>query len=61
MVETIISSNNYRTKTLSLTGGDLSLTNSQTPIYDEASHPTFSHQLVAPSGQIILGAQGTIN
>ncbi|MDM8558600.1 filamentous hemagglutinin N-terminal domain-containing protein [Candidatus Parabeggiatoa sp. HSG14] len=49
------------TKTLSLSAGDISLTNSQTPIYDEASYPTFANQLVAASGEIILDAQDTIS
>ncbi|MDM8566432.1 filamentous hemagglutinin N-terminal domain-containing protein [Candidatus Halobeggiatoa sp. HSG11] len=49
------------TKTLSLTAGNISLTNSQTPIYDEASYPTFTSQLVASSGEIILDAQNTIS
>ena len=49
------------TQTLSLTGGDLSFTNNQTPIYDEAANPIFPHQLVAPNGHIILNTQGMVN
>jgi len=48
------------TQTLSLTGGDISLINTQPVTYDEESHHIFTNQLVAPSGHIILDAQGTV-
>jgi len=48
-------------KTLSLTGGDLNLGNSQTPTYDEAGHPAFTHQFLAPGGQILLDAKGAVS
>ncbi|MDM8567779.1 filamentous hemagglutinin N-terminal domain-containing protein [Candidatus Halobeggiatoa sp. HSG11] len=49
------------TKALSLTSGDINLINTESTIYDETSHHIFSNQLTAPSGQIILDAQSTIN
>jgi len=48
-------------KTLSLTGGDLSLINTQTPTYDEAGHPAFTGQLLAPGGRIVMDAQGKVS
>ncbi|MCV6637610.1 filamentous hemagglutinin N-terminal domain-containing protein [Candidatus Albibeggiatoa sp. nov. NOAA] len=49
------------TKTLSLVGGDIQLTNTTPTIYDEASQHQFTHQLLASSGQIILDSKGDIN
>ncbi|MEK8021429.1 MAG: filamentous hemagglutinin N-terminal domain-containing protein, partial [Candidatus Parabeggiatoa sp.] len=49
------------TQTLSLTGGDINLTNTEPTTYDEASHHIFTNQLLAPSGLIIIDAQGTLN
>ncbi len=49
------------TKTLSFSAGHIELQSSHFPSYDDSSTPTFAHALSAPSGQVYLQAENTIN
>ncbi len=48
------------TKTLALVGGDIYLNSTIAASYDESSQHQFAHELIAPSGQIILDSRGQI-
>lgn len=48
------------TQTLALIGGDIHLTSTVPMTYDESSQHQLTHQLVAPSGQIIIDSKGDI-